>query len=55
MTKPGGTPATQRFYDETGWTIQGGASVNHNLFGVTEDGPIRVTVTPNSPRIWGIM
>src|ERR1700761_8479799 len=41
MTKVTGTPETRRFYDETGWTIRNGASVDRNLFGATEDGPIR--------------
>jgi SAM-dependent methyltransferase len=36
-----GTRETQRFYNESGWREEGGASVDHNLFGVTEDGPIR--------------
>ncbi|HWE53391.1 MAG TPA: class I SAM-dependent methyltransferase [Bryobacteraceae bacterium] len=42
MTNVSGTPETQRFYEETGWTVQDGASVDHNLFGATEDGPIRM-------------
>jgi len=37
-----GSPETQRFYDETGWKEQDGAPVDRHLFGVTEDGPIRV-------------
>jgi ubiquinone/menaquinone biosynthesis C-methylase UbiE len=37
-----GTQETRRFYNETGWKQQNGASVDHNLFGATEDGPIRV-------------
>jgi SAM-dependent methyltransferase len=37
-----GTRETQRFYNESGWREEGGASVDHNLFGVTEDGPIRI-------------
>jgi ubiquinone/menaquinone biosynthesis C-methylase UbiE len=42
MTKVSGTRATQRFYNETGWKERDGASVDRNLFGVKEDGPIRV-------------
>lgn len=37
-----GTRETQRFYNEVGWKESDGASVNNNLFGVKEDGPIRV-------------
>lgn len=37
-----GTERTRRFYDEKGWKVETGASVDHNLFGVREDGPIRV-------------
>ena len=42
MTRTAGTEATQRFYNETGWKEQDGSSVDRNLFGVKEDGPIRV-------------
>ena len=42
MTMVTGTEQTQRFYDETGWKEQDGASIDHHLFGVKEDGPIRV-------------
>ena len=42
MTRKTGTAETQRFYDETGWKEQNGASVDHKLFGVKEEGPIRV-------------
>lgn len=42
MIKKTGTKQTRRFYDEEGWTVQDGASVDNNLFGVKEDGPIRV-------------
>jgi ubiquinone/menaquinone biosynthesis C-methylase UbiE len=42
MTRMTGTRETRRFYEETGWKQQDGASVDHNLFGATEDGPIRI-------------
>ena len=42
MTRKSGTDTTKRFYDERGWKEEDGASVDHNLFGVKEDGPIRV-------------
>jgi SAM-dependent methyltransferase len=42
MTKLTGTERTKRFYEEKGWTEEDGASVDHNLFGVKEDGPIRI-------------
>ncbi len=41
MSRITGTRETQHFYNESGWREEGGASVDHNLFGVTEDGPIR--------------
>lgn len=41
MSRITGTRETQRFYNESGWREEGGASVDHNLFGATEDGPIR--------------
>ena len=37
-----GTDETRRFYDEVGWCLQGGKPVDLNLFGVKEDGPIRI-------------
>jgi ubiquinone/menaquinone biosynthesis C-methylase UbiE len=37
-----GTAGTRAFYDEIGWKEQNGASVDRHLFGVKEDGPIRV-------------
>ena len=37
-----GSQETQRFYDETGWKEKDGISVDHHLFGVKEDGPIRI-------------
>jgi SAM-dependent methyltransferase len=37
-----GTRETQRFYNEVGWKEKDGASVNNKLFGVKEDGPIRL-------------
>ncbi|HEY5797421.1 MAG TPA: class I SAM-dependent methyltransferase [Bosea sp. (in: a-proteobacteria)] len=44
MTQPvkRGTDATRRFYDEVGWRVQGGNTVDHDLFGLKEDGPIRI-------------
>ncbi len=41
MHKATGTEQTRSFYDNEGWTEQGGESVDHLLFGVKEDGPIR--------------
>ena len=40
--KKTGTEETRRFYDEVGWHVQDGRPVDLNLFGVKEDGPIRV-------------
>jgi ubiquinone/menaquinone biosynthesis C-methylase UbiE len=37
-----GTPETQRFYDEQGWKEKDGAPIDRHLFGVKEDGPIRI-------------
>jgi ubiquinone/menaquinone biosynthesis C-methylase UbiE len=37
-----GTERTRRFYDEKGWALQSGDTVDRNLFGVKEDGPIRI-------------
>lgn len=42
MIKKTGTEQTRRFYDEEGWKTRDGASVDNNLFGVKEDGPIRI-------------
>src|SRR5580698_3136435 len=42
MTEITGTEETQRFYNETGWQQQDGVLVDRHLFGVKEDGPIRV-------------
>ena len=42
MTKKTGTEETKRFYDEKGWKEQDGKSVDLHLFGVKEDGPIRM-------------
>jgi SAM-dependent methyltransferase len=42
MNKIAGTPETQRFYNETGWKERDGNSIDYHLFGVKEDGPIRV-------------
>jgi ubiquinone/menaquinone biosynthesis C-methylase UbiE len=41
MNIASGSREVKRFYDETGWRVRGGASVDHELFGTTEDGPIR--------------
>lgn len=40
--RPAGTEETRRFYDERGWHREGGELVDRKLFGVKEDGPIRV-------------
>src|SRR5204863_5808973 len=37
-----GTEETRRFYDNIGWKIQGDKLVDVNLFGIREDGPIRM-------------
>jgi ubiquinone/menaquinone biosynthesis C-methylase UbiE len=37
-----GTDETRRFYDDVGWCIQGGDPVDRHVFGVKEDGPIRI-------------
>src|SRR5947209_10535528 len=37
-----GSEHTRRFYDQKGWTIERGRSVDRKLFGVKEDGPIRI-------------
>jgi len=37
-----GTEQTRRFYDEEGWKVRSGVSVDHDLFGVKEVGPIRI-------------
>ena len=37
-----GTEETRRFYDNIGWKVQGNQPVDVNLFGVREDGPIRI-------------
>ncbi len=39
---PSGSDRTRRFYDETGWTENGGLLVDLELFGTKEDGPIRI-------------
>jgi SAM-dependent methyltransferase len=36
-----GTEKTRKFYDETGWRTVAGVPVDHEYFGVKEDGPIR--------------
>ncbi len=42
MTEPSGSDKTRAFYDKQGWTVRDGASVDQILFGVKEDGPIRI-------------
>ncbi len=42
MIERTGTKQTQRFYDEVGWKEKDGKPVDQHLFGVKEDGPIRV-------------
>ncbi len=37
-----GTPQTREFYDEHGWREKDGVSLDADLFGVKEDGPIRI-------------
>lgn len=39
-----GTEETRRFYDNIGWKIQGDKLVDVNLFGIREDGPIRMVL-----------
>jgi hypothetical protein len=52
MIKRPGTERTRRYYDEEGWHSQDGDSVDHNLFGLKEDGPIRVELRRlNTDRI----
>jgi SAM-dependent methyltransferase len=42
MTRSTGTAGTREFYETTGWKTQGGQSVDAVLFGVKEDGPVRI-------------
>lgn len=42
MSQKTGTDRTRRFYDEEGWSVRSGVSVDRELFGVKEVGPIRV-------------
>lgn len=42
MQRPAGTERTKRFYDERGWHREDGELVDRKLFGVKEDGPIRI-------------
>jgi len=42
MNNKTGTDETRRFYNQTGWKQENGTSIDKNLFGVKEDGPIRV-------------
>lgn len=42
MQRPKGTEETRRFYDEKGWHRENGELLDRKLFGVKEDGPIRV-------------
>lgn len=37
-----GTDETRRFYDEIGWCVQGGTPVDLILFGLKEEGPVRI-------------
>jgi ubiquinone/menaquinone biosynthesis C-methylase UbiE len=37
-----GSQETRRYYDQTKWKEEDGISVDHHLFGVKEDGPIRI-------------
>ena len=41
-SQPAGTESTRRFYDRIGWLKQDGKLVDSHMFGVKEDGPIRV-------------
>jgi len=42
MTHKAGTERTRQFYDAEGWKERNGETTDHSLFGVKEDGPIRV-------------
>ena len=42
MTKKSGTTKTKTFYDEIGWKEKDGRTVDIELFGPKEDGPIRM-------------
>ena len=42
MTDATGTEKTRQFYDAEGWTEHDGETTDRTLFGVKEDGPIRV-------------
>ncbi|PSO50807.1 MAG: hypothetical protein BRC40_15100 [Cyanobacteria bacterium QH_8_48_120] len=42
MSKHTGTEATKLFYDQLGWKERDGRAVDPYLFGVHEDGPIRI-------------
>jgi ubiquinone/menaquinone biosynthesis C-methylase UbiE len=37
-----GSEVTRRFYDHKGWTIEDGHTVDRKLFGVRNDGPIKI-------------
>ena len=37
-----GSQHARRFYDEKGWNVSSGDTVDRNLFGTTEDGPVRI-------------
>jgi hypothetical protein len=37
-----GSDLTRRFYDKKGWAVEGGQTVDRKLFGVRENGPIRM-------------
>jgi ubiquinone/menaquinone biosynthesis C-methylase UbiE len=38
------TKETRSFYDQTGWRVEGGVAKDRELFGVKEDGPIRIAL-----------
>jgi SAM-dependent methyltransferase len=42
LSEQRGTDETRRFYDEVGWCVQGDKPIDLDLFGVKEDGPIRI-------------
>ncbi|MBU0500868.1 MAG: class I SAM-dependent methyltransferase [Gammaproteobacteria bacterium] len=42
--RPTGNEGTKRFYDQVGWLKQEGQTVDFHLFGMREDGPIRMAL-----------
>ena len=42
MGAASGTTETRKFYDEAGWTETDGESVDRQMFGTRQDGPIRI-------------